>query len=212
MLIACLQIKRPEDLKSLCLTSKSLRAIATPPLYRTVFLSVGGHRDIRVSGLLSRTNPGFQHIRKVYLHLEKAPYQNSNFQANSDDSSEDEVEVKLEDIAGGARQAQFIVRLLLDFLPNDILETFRWVPFPIVHCHRYFLSKDHCPTSLAWAQSISSHLVWANSLYSWQNWEPFSMDNWLLLMKKQKRLKAVEVNSTDRELMSTCICTWHFPF
>ena len=140
MLITCLQIKRPEDLKSLCLTSKSLRAIATPPLYRTVFLSVGGHRDIRVSGLLSRTNPGVQHIRKVYLHLEKAPYQNSNFHSNSDnssdDSSEDEVEVKLEDIAGGARQAQFIVRLLLDFLPNDILETFRWVPFQFVHCHR----------------------------------------------------------------------------
>lgn len=132
MLITCLQIKRPEDLKSLCLTSKSLRAIATPPLYRKVFLSVGGHKDIRVSGLLSRTNPGVQHIRKVYLHLEKVPYQNLDFQTNSDESSEDEVEVKLEDLAGAARQAQFTVRLLLDFLPNDILENFRWVPFQAI--------------------------------------------------------------------------------
>ena len=136
MLIACLQIKRPEDLKSLCLTSKSLRAIATPPLYREVSLFVGGHKDIRVSGLLSRTNPGVEHIREIYLHLEKVPCQDLDFQTNSDDSSEDEVEVKLEDSAGAARQAQFIVRLLLDFLPNDILETFRWVPFQFVNCHR----------------------------------------------------------------------------
>ena len=154
MLIAYLQIKRPEDLKSLCLTSKSLRAIATPPLYREVFLSIGGHKDIRVSGLLSRTNPGVEHIRKIYLHLEKVPYQISDFQTNSDDSSEDEVEVKLEDSASAARQAQFIVRLLLDFLPNDILEIFRWVPFQFVQCHR----GNHCLTSLAWAQSISIHL------------------------------------------------------
>ena len=143
MLITCLQINRPEDLKSLCLTSKSLRDIATPPLYRKVFLSVGGHKDIRVSGLLSRTNPGVQHIRKVYLHLEKAPHQNLDFQTNSDDSSEEEVEVKPEDIAGAARQAQFTVRLLLDFLPNDILENFRWVPFQFVQR----LSRGHCLTS-----------------------------------------------------------------
>lgn len=44
---------------------------------------------------------------------------------NSDDSSEDEGEVHMEEIVGAARQAQFTVRLLLDFLPNDILENFR---------------------------------------------------------------------------------------
>ena len=136
MLIACLQIKRPEDLKSLCLTSKSLRAIATPPLYREILLPVGGHKDIRVSGLLSQTNPGVQHIRKLYLHLEKVPCQDLDFQTNSDDSSEDDVEVKHEDIAGATRQAQFTVRLLLDFLPNDILENFKWVPIRFVQCHR----------------------------------------------------------------------------
>ena len=38
------------------------------------------------------------------------------------------------------------------------------------------------------------------------------MDNWLLLMKKQKRLKAVEVDSVDRNFMRTCIWTWYFPF
>ena len=142
MLIVCLQIKRPEDLKSLCLTSKSLRAIATPPLYRELFLPVGGHNDIRVSGLLSRTNPGLQHIRKVYLRLERVPCQHLDFQTNSDSSDdEDQVEVKHEDIAGAARQAQFTVRLLLDFLPNDILEKFKWVPFQFVQFHQNTLYR-----------------------------------------------------------------------
>lgn len=87
-------------------------------------LFIGGHKDIRVSGLLSRTNPGIQHIRKVYLQLEKTPVPTLDFQVNSDDSSEDE-DVQTEDIVGAARQAQFTVRLLLDFLPNDILDNFR---------------------------------------------------------------------------------------
>ena len=49
------------------------------------------------------------------------------FQVNSDDSSEEEGDVQT-DMGGAARQAQFTVRLLLDFLPNDILENFRYVP------------------------------------------------------------------------------------
>ena len=124
MLITCLQITRPEDLKSLCLTNKQLRDIATPPLYRKVLLFIGGHKDIRVSGLLSQTNPGIQHIRKLYLQLDKMPITTPDFQLNSDDSSEDEGEVQIVEL-GAARQAQFTVRLLLDFLPNDILENFR---------------------------------------------------------------------------------------
>lgn len=52
-----------------------------------------------------------------------------DFQLNSDDSSEDEGEVQTEEIEGAGRQAQFTIRLLLDFLPNDILETFSWVLF-----------------------------------------------------------------------------------
>ena len=37
--------------------------------------------------------------------------------------------MQTESLVGAARQAQFTVRLLLDFLPNDILENFRSVPF-----------------------------------------------------------------------------------
>ena len=46
------------------------------------------------------------------------------YTAHSDDSSEEEGDVRT-DTGGAARQAQFTVRLLLDFLPNDILENFR---------------------------------------------------------------------------------------
>ena len=49
------------------------------------------------------------------------------FQVNSDDSSEDDGDARPEELSGTARQAQFTVRLLLDFLPNDILENFRCV-------------------------------------------------------------------------------------
>ena len=108
----------------MCLTSKELRDIATPPLYRKVLLFIGGLKDVRISGLLSRANPGLHHIRKIYLQLEKTPMPTQDFQINSDDSSEDEGDVQ-PDMGGAARQAQFTVRLLLDFLPNDILENFR---------------------------------------------------------------------------------------
>ncbi len=122
------QILRPEDLKSLCLTSKQIREIVTPQLYRKVLLFIGGHKDVRVSGLLSQSNPGIQHIRKIYLQLEKTFVPPPNIiEENSDESSEEEGELRVEDISGSARQAQFTVRLLLDFLPNDILETFRYV-------------------------------------------------------------------------------------
>lgn len=41
----------------------------------------------------------------------------------------------------------------------------------------------------------------ADGFHSWQNWEAFSMDNWILLMKKQRRMKAVEIASVDRPFM-----------
>ena len=79
-----------------------------------------------VTGLLSRTNPGIKHIRKILLQLEKTVVPPARpVVEDSDDSSDDEPEVKFENITGAARQAQFTVRLLIDFLPNDILENFR---------------------------------------------------------------------------------------
>lgn len=65
---------------------------------------------------------------------------------------------------------------------------------------------------MAWITHVSYSLHQADNRRSWQNWEPFSMDNWILLMKKQKRLKAVEIGSVDRDIMRTYLWSSYFPF
>lgn len=67
-------------------------------------------------------------LAQISLQLEKTVIPPSRSgPEDSDDSSDEESEVKFENISGAARQAQFTVRLLIDFLPNDILENFRYV-------------------------------------------------------------------------------------
>ena len=77
--------------------------------------------------MLGRDNPGIPHIRNIYLKFEK------NFQPpkqNADDSSDEEsTPVVEEEESLAIRQAQFTVRLLLDFLPPNILEVFRYERF-----------------------------------------------------------------------------------
>ncbi|MCJ1287072.1 hypothetical protein MMC26_006420 [Xylographa opegraphella] len=150
-------IDRPTDLKNLCLGSKELRDISTPILYRSIHLFVGGPQDMRLSAFLGAGNPGIPHIREIFLRLEKMVIQDKHRHYHSDDSSEEE-EVE-ESATIPARQAQFTVRLLLDFLPKDIL-----------------------------------------NIFSWQNWEPLSVDNFLLLCKKQRSLRVLEIGPMDRPL------------
>lgn len=116
-------ITRPTDLKSLCLTSPFLRRLATPPLYRSIILFVGGPKDKKLSAFLKPSNPGIPHVREIFLRLEKfvTPMRGSTY---GDESSDEEDQV--EDAAVPARQAQFTVRLLLDHLPADQLESFSW--------------------------------------------------------------------------------------
>ena len=74
--------------------------------------------------MLNPNNPGLTHIRELYLRLEKLHVQERERYDQSDASS-DEAEHG-DDVKLTARQAHFTVRLLLDFLPRDTLETFRW--------------------------------------------------------------------------------------
>lgn len=87
-----------------------------------MLLFIGGKKDIRISAMLGRDNPGLPHIRKIYLEFEKTFITKSQ---SSDDSSEEENVPIVEETSVANRQAQFTVRLLLDFLPPNILEVFR---------------------------------------------------------------------------------------
>ena len=102
--------------------NKELQEIATPILYRTVKLMIGGPKDMRLSaGLLSRDNPGLKHIRRLFLDLERVPVQKPETEAS--DGSSDEAE-EFEDAGIGIRQANFTMRLLLDVIPVNTLEHF----------------------------------------------------------------------------------------
>lgn len=63
---------RPGDLKALRLTSKLMRELAPPFLYRTVSLELGGLGDSHIAGLLSRSNPGTLHIKYLRLGIVEA--------------------------------------------------------------------------------------------------------------------------------------------
>ena len=94
--------------------------------------------------MLSRTNPGVQHIRKLYLQLERIPKSQDSDDDDSGSSSDEEIGPQYEEPKVAARHgkrpffgerggvqlmkqsAQFTVRLLIDFLPKDILEVFRY--------------------------------------------------------------------------------------
>lgn len=87
-----------------------------------MLLFIGGQKDLRISAMLAPNNPGIPHIRKIYLEFEKTFRPRSQ---SVDDSSDEESAPEVEDVLMAARQAQLTVRLLLDFLPTNILEVFR---------------------------------------------------------------------------------------
>lgn len=97
---------RPTDLQNLCLTSKSFRELATPLLYRKVTLFIGGPRDVHISAMLSRTNPGVQYIRKIYLQLDKIASREESDSDSSDNSSDEEELVRFEEPKVAARQGR----------------------------------------------------------------------------------------------------------
>lgn len=95
---------RPSDLKNVCRVSKQFHKLAVRFLYRNVSLDLGSDNDNRLSSFLNPRNIGLKHIRQLRLYL-----------AESTDRCNQE------------RQAQFATRMILEFLPEDILEEFRCV-------------------------------------------------------------------------------------
>nr|POE84789.1 hypothetical protein CFP56_78140 [Quercus suber] len=125
---------RPTDLKNVCLVNKQLHELAVKPLYRHIALDLGSPNDNRLSAFLSPRNIGLQHIKRIRLYLATVP-----------------------DRRNQKQQADFATRMLLEFLPENVLEEFSWCP-----------------------------------------WEPFSTDNLILLYKRQRKMKWLEVMDLDR--------------
>lgn len=97
------QILRPTDLKNVCLVNKQLHSLAVKPLYRNVSLDLGSPNDTRLSAFLNPRNAGLKHIRQIRLYL-----------------------ANVRDKCNQPQQANFATRMLLEFLPEDILEEFRY--------------------------------------------------------------------------------------
>lgn len=133
------KVIRPSDLKSVCLVNKELHALAVRPLYRHVALDLGSPNDTRLSSFLNPRNIGLKYVRQLRLYLHVNPPDRCLNQE---------------------QQAHFATRMLLEFLPEDILEEFSWCP-----------------------------------------WRPFSADNLVLLYKKQRRMKWLEVMDLDRPVL-----------
>lgn len=128
---------RPSDLQNVCLVSHEMRDIAVRFLYRSVNLDLGSANDTRIAAFLSPKNPGLKHVKQLRLYL-----------------------AHVHDRCNQEQQATFATRMILEFLPENVLEEFSWCP-----------------------------------------WRPFSADNLMLLYKKQKRMKWLEVMDLDRPVL-----------
>ena len=96
------KVARPSDLKNVCLVNKQFHEIAVKTLYRYIALDVGSANDKRLTAFLNPENIGLKHIRKIRLDM-----------------------ARVRDTCNQAQQAQLMCRMLLEFLPKDILEEFR---------------------------------------------------------------------------------------
>ncbi|EMC95885.1 hypothetical protein BAUCODRAFT_507579 [Baudoinia panamericana UAMH 10762] len=98
-------ILRPTDLKNICLVNKQLHGLAVKELYRKVDLDLGSRNDTHLSAFLNPNNKGLKHIKQIRLH-----------RANIHDRRNTQL-------------INFATRMLVEFLPEDVLEEFSWCPW-----------------------------------------------------------------------------------
>lgn len=105
-----MQVVRPSHLKNVCLVDKQLHRIAVRHLYSSVALDLGSPNDTRLSAFLSPGNIGLKYVRQLRLYL-----------------------AVVYDKCNQEQQAHFATRIILDFLPEDVLEEFRYATVPPDH-------------------------------------------------------------------------------
>lgn len=86
-------------------------------------LFIGGPGDVHISAMLSQTNPGVQHIRKIYLRLDKIASRGDSDSDSSDNSSDEEEPMKFEEPKVAARQGGW--PLLIPVLTGYALTSFK---------------------------------------------------------------------------------------
>ncbi|KAI9839416.1 MAG: hypothetical protein M1838_004329 [Thelocarpon superellum] len=144
-------IIRPGDLKSLCLTCKDLRDIAIRQLYRKVEIDIGSQSDLKLSAFLGRNNPGLPFVRTLILNPDVDTYIPSPRSSPSPPPpppppplivmggpppppppmqappGRREPSVVIE--SRRWNPAHFTVSILLELLPENILEKFQWTSY-----------------------------------------------------------------------------------
>ncbi|KAF2457599.1 hypothetical protein BDY21DRAFT_385840 [Lineolata rhizophorae] len=103
---------RPTDMRNLCLTCKQLHEITVRQLYHEVSLDLGCTNDNRLSAFLHPRNIGLPYVRMLDVYLADVV----------DKYNQADVERQLQ-------QANFAIRMILEFLPENILERFCWHPW-----------------------------------------------------------------------------------
>lgn len=136
-------VVRPTDQVSLCLTCKHFHEIVVRQLYKVVELDLGGEKDERLPAFLSPDNIGVKWIREVELYMEhhEDKYSPCNF----------------------SRQANFSVKLLLQMLPRNQLELFRWHPWEIFSADNMVLLLQK-QKRLKWVGAIGLDKPWNAAL------------------------------------------------
>ncbi|KAF2115469.1 hypothetical protein BDV96DRAFT_80266 [Lophiotrema nucula] len=99
-------VTRPTDLRKLCLVCKQLHEISVRQLYNEVTIDVGSPNDTKLAAFLNAKNIGLQYVRKLDLYLADVP-----------------------DKCNQVQQANFAIRMILELLPENILEKFSWHPW-----------------------------------------------------------------------------------
>lgn len=167
------QINRPSDMVSLCLTCKKLHEITVRQLYYEISLDVGSPADLKLSAFLNPKNIGLKYIRRLELYL-----------AGADENCGNQLQ-----------QAHLATRMIIEFLPEDILERFRYDLGH--HVFRYSAAL----TTSRWGQVPRCPLGKLTVCpCSWHPWSPFSAESLLLLYRKQRRMKWFEALQLDRDI------------
>ncbi|KAH7091032.1 hypothetical protein FB567DRAFT_437077 [Paraphoma chrysanthemicola] len=124
-------VTRPTDLRNICLACKQLHEIAVRQLYHEVTLDVGSPNDNRLGAFLNPKNIGLPHIRKLDLYL-----------------------ADVVDKCNQMQQANFAIRMILELLPENILDKFSWHPWsPFSGDNLVLLYKKQ--KRMKWMESIA---------------------------------------------------------